>query len=86
MAMRRVMGDEPGHGQALGAVLLGRSRCTGENQLTESSECGPGNDMTYVQLSGPKDRKIAWLRPTMEQNVDSSALSAVVDVSSADGR
>jgi len=42
--------------------------------------------MTYVQLSGPKDRKIAWLRPTMEQDVDSSAVSAVVDVSSADGR
>ena len=42
--------------------------------------------MTYVQQSGPKDRKIAWLRPTMEQDVDSSAVSAVVDVSSADGR
>ena len=42
--------------------------------------------MTYVQLSGPKDRKIAWLRPTTEQDVDLSAVSAVVDVSSADGR
>ena len=42
--------------------------------------------MTYVQLSGPKDRKIAWLRPMMEQDVDLSAVSAVVDVSSADGR
>ena len=41
--------------------------------------------MTYVQLSGPKDRKIAWLRPMMEQDVDLSAVSAVVDVSSADG-
>ena len=65
--------------------MLCRSRCTGETELTASSECGPGNDMTYVQLSGPKDRKIAWLRPTMEQDVDSSAVSAVVDVSSADG-
>ena len=42
--------------------------------------------MTYVQLSGPKYRKIAWLRPMMEQDVDLSAVSAVVDVSSADGR
>ena len=42
--------------------------------------------MTYVQLSGLKDRKIAWLRPMMEQDVDLSAVSAVVDVSSADGR
>ena len=42
--------------------------------------------MTYVQLSGPKDRKIAWLRPMMEQDVDLSAVSAVVDVSSADGQ
>ena len=42
--------------------------------------------MTYVQLSGPKDRKIAWLRPMMEQDVDLSAVSAVVDVSSAGGR
>ena len=42
--------------------------------------------MTYVQLSGPKDRKIAWLRPTMEQDVDLSAVSAVVDLSSADGQ
>ena len=41
--------------------------------------------MTYVQLSGPKDRKIAWLRPTMEQDADLSAVSAFVDVSSADG-
>jgi hypothetical protein len=85
LATRRVMGDdsEPGHGQALGAGLLGRSRCTRENELTGSSECGPGNDMTYLQLSGPK---IAWLRTTMEQDVDLSAVSAVVDVSSADGR
>ena len=29
---------------------------------------------------------IAWLRPTRKQDVDSSAVSAVVDVSGADGR
>ena len=34
----------------------------------------------------PEGSTIAWLRPTMEQDVDSSAVSAVVDVSSADGR
>ena len=39
--------------------------------------------MTYVQLSGSK---IAWLRPTRKLDVDSSAVSAVVDVSSADSR
>ena len=42
--------------------------------------------MTYVQLSSPKDRRSPRLRPTMEQDVDLSAASAVVDVSSADGR
>ena len=42
--------------------------------------------MTYVQLSSPKDRRSPRLRPTMEQDVDLSAVSAVVDVSSADGR
>ena len=42
--------------------------------------------MTYVQLSGPKDRRSPRLRPMMEQDVDLSAVSAVVDVSSADGR
>ena len=85
-AMRCVMGDEPGHRQALGAGLLGRSRCTGENELTASSECGPGNGMTYVQLSGPKDIEDRLAENTIEQDVDLSAVSAVVDVSSADGR
>ena len=66
-AMRCVMGDEPGHRQALGAGMLCRSRCTGETELTASSECGPGNGMTYVQLSGPKDRKIAWLRTRLSR-------------------
>ena len=42
--------------------------------------------MTDVQLSGPKDRRSPRLRPMMEQDVDLSAVSAVVDVSSADGR
>ncbi len=59
---------------------------TGENKLTGSSECGPGNEMTYVQLSGPKDRRSPRLRPTREQDVDLRAASAIVDVSGADGR
>ena len=42
--------------------------------------------MTYVRLSGPKDRRSPRLRPTIEQDVDLSAVSVVVDVSSADGR
>jgi hypothetical protein len=68
------------------AGLLCRSRCIGENELTGSSECGPRNEMTYAQLSGPKDRRSPRLRLMMEQDVDLSAVSAVVDVSSADGR
>ena len=68
------------------AGLLCRSRYTRENELTGSSECGPGNDMTHVWLSGPKDRRSPRLRPTREQDVDLSAASAVVDVSGADGR
>jgi len=39
--------------------------------------------MTYVQLSGSK---VAWLRPTRKLDADSSAVGAVVDVSSADFR
>jgi hypothetical protein len=42
--------------------------------------------MTYVRLSGPKDRRSPRLRPTIEQDVDLSAVSVAVDVSSADGR
>ena len=42
--------------------------------------------MTDVQLSGPTDRRSPRLRPTRKQDVDLSAVSAVVDVSSADGR
>ena len=42
--------------------------------------------MTDVQLSGPKDRRSPRLRPTRKQDVDLSAVSAVVDVSGADGR
>ena len=34
----------------------------------------------------PEGPTIAWLRPTMEQDVDLSAVSAVVDLSSADGQ
>ena len=86
MAMRRVMGDEPGHRQALGQVCCAGRDVLGRTSSLEALECGPGNDMTYVQLIGPKDRKIAWLRPMMEQDVDLSAVSAVADVSSADGR
>ena len=73
MAMRRVMGDEPGHRQALGQVCCAGRDVLGRPSSLEALSCGPGNDMTYVQLSGPKDRKIAWLRPTMEQDVDLSA-------------
>ena len=48
-------------------------------KLTGSSECGPGNEMTYVQLSDLKDRRSSRLRPTREQDVDLpvSAASAV---------
>jgi hypothetical protein len=41
--------------------------------------------MAYVRLSGPKDRRSPRLRPTIEQDVDLSAVSVVVDVSSGDG-
>jgi hypothetical protein len=34
----------------------------------------------------PEGSQIAWLRTTMEQDVDWSAVSAVLDASSADGR
>jgi len=85
-AKRRVMGDEPGAWTGARAGLPCRSRYTRENELTGSSECGPGNDMTHVWLSGPKDRRSPRLRPTIEQDVDLSAVSVVVDVSSADGR
>ena len=68
MAMPPVMpvGDEPGHGKALGRSVVPVAM-TRENELTGSSECGPGNDMTYVQLSGPKDRRSPRLRPMMKQ-------------------
>jgi hypothetical protein len=39
-----------------------------------------------VFYSGPEVRRSPRLRPTMELDVDLSAVSAVVDVSSADGR
>ena len=91
MAMRRLMGDEPGHAQALGQVccavrdVLGR--VMSRNELTGSSKCGPGNDMTRMcAAERPEASKIASLRPTMGQDVDSIAVSAVVDVSSAVGR
>ena len=88
MAMPRVMGDEPGHGQALGQVCCAGRDGLGSTSSLEALKALSAGHRTICVCAAERleGSKIAWLRPTRKLDVDSSAASAVVDVSSADGR
>ena len=85
MVTQRVMGDEPGHGQALRQVSCAGRDVLGRTSTLEALSVGQERyDVCAAERA--EGSKIAWLRTTMEQDVDLSAVSAVLDVSSADGR